>query len=442
MMADRDILLDLFDAALEAVAPGPALATAWQATPPTFGERVWILATGKAALPMATEAVAQLAAADLQPAGGLVVDVREDEAPHPAVRVVAGDHPEPGGRSLAAAEAVEAMVREVRPGDDVLVLLSGGTSSLIGAPVRGLSLEDLRAAHTLLLGSGLDITPMNRVRKRLTRWGAGRLARALAHARVHVSVVSDVIGDDVSAIGSGPCSPDPTRAKHTIATLVETGLYDAMPAGVRTLLERTDRGLLPETPKPGDAAFRTVEITIIANNRLALDAAAARAAALGLEPRMRTRALRGEAALCGERIADRLRIEPLDDARPDAPSAVCVLAGGETTVTLGEARSGTGGRCQELALAAAARLAGADRRITLLAAGTDGRDGPTDAAGAIVDETTWQRIAERGRDPAADLAAHDAGTALATVDALVRTGPTGTNVMDIVFAIVRPAASP
>jgi len=440
MQEDRELLLELFHAAVDAARPGPALAGALARSPDPYPERVWVLALGKAAVPLATEAVAQLAARGITPAGGLIVPPEDAQSPHPSIEVVVGDHPVPGARSAAAAEAVERMVRDVRPGEEVFVLLSGGTSSLIGAPIRGLTLDDLRAAHTLLLGSGLDIARMNRVRKRLSRWGAGRLARALAHARVRVFIVSDVIGDDVASIGSGPCSPDPTRAEHIMALLIETDLLEAMPAAVRTLLDRTSRGTVPETPKPDDAAFRGVEIAIIANNGIALEAAAAKARTLGLDPHVRSRPLRGEAAVCGARIVERWIAEPLASAAiAPAGRARCVLAGGETTVTLGE-DAGTGGRCQELALAAAQRLAGTERRMTLLAAGTDGRDGPTDAAGAVVDGTTWKRIREAGRDPATDLARHDAGTALAAADALVRTGPTGTNVMDVVFAIVNPLA--
>ncbi len=399
-------------------------------------ERAWILAFGKAALPMAGEAVAQLEAAGGQTVGGLVVTVDDAPSPHPSIAVMSGDHPIPGEQSAAAAEAVERIVREVRPGDVVLVLLSGGTTSLIGAPVRGITLEELRTVHDLLLGSGLDIADMNRVRKRFSRWGAGRLARALAHARVRVFIVSDVIGDDVAAIGSGPCSPDPTRAEHVISLLLEADLLEEMPAGVRKLLERTHRGTMPETPKPDDPAFRTVEVGIIANHRMALEAAAARAATLGLEPHIRNRPLHGEAARVGARMAERLATEPLPATGAAVDAARCILAAGETTVTLSDT-AGRGGRCQELALAASERLATSERRIMMLAAGTDGRDGPTDVAGAIVDGTTWQRIRDAGRDPAADLAAHDSGTALDAVDALVRTGPTGTNVMDVVFAIVR-----
>jgi len=450
MGPDRDLLLQLYHAAVEAALPGPALAVAMTGMDEPLRDRVWVLALGKAALPLATEAVTQLDTHGISPAGGLIVALGDAASPHASLEVVTGDHPLPGARSIAAADAVERMVREVRPGDDVLVLLSGGTSSLIGAPVRGLSLDDLRTAHTLLLASGLDIARVNRVRKRLSRWGAGRLARALAHARLRVFIVSDVIGDDVASIGSGPCSPDPTRAEHVIALLVEADLLDAMPPAVRTLLDRTSRGTVPETPKPDDVAFRGVEISIIANNAIALEAAAGRARTLGLDPHVRSRPLRGEAATSGARFADRLMAEPLESGPPvqehsavagaSGGAARCVLAGGETTVTLGE-DAGTGGRCQEFALAAAQRLAGTDRRITLLAAGTDGCDGPGDAAGAVVDGSTWSRIRAAGRDPAQDLAQHDAGTALAAADALVHTGPTGTNVMDVVFAIVRPPAS-
>jgi hydroxypyruvate reductase len=386
---------------------------------------------------MARAAVDTLAAQGESPAGGLVVAPEIQPPPHRLIPVIAGDHPEPGAGSLAAAEALGRVAAAVAPGDEVWVLLSGGATSLLAAPVEGVAPHELTALYSLLLGSGLDITAMNRIRKRFSRWGGGRLARALAPARVRVFVVSDVIGDDLPSIGSGPCVPDVTTAAEVRRLLADGGLWDRIPASARRVVTASESGETAETPKPGDPAFAQVTIELIASNRLALEAAAKRAAELGLAPIVAETPLAGEASATGASVAASLlqNCGPLEIPQPAAPSR-CYIWGGETTVTLGDAPPGLGGRCQELALAAARALEGARLGVALLAAGTDGRDGPTDAAGAIVDGGTWRAAAGAGRDPARDLAAHDAYRALDAAGALLKVGLTGTNVMDVVIGVV------
>jgi hydroxypyruvate reductase len=318
----------------------------------------------------------------------------------------------------------------------VWLLLSGGTTSLVGAPEPGITPKELTVIYSLLLGSGLDITAMNRIRKRFSRWGGGKLARALAPARVRVYIVSDVIGDDLASIGSGPCVPDPTSAADVRTLLEGVALWSRISESARQLVSSTVSGKTPETPKPGDHAFARVTLELVASNRLALEAAARRAAELGLAPRVVETPLAGEASTAGASVAASLVNNCVRLSIPQPSRApACLIWGGETTVTLGENPTGLGGRSQELALAAARQLDGTANGIALLAAGTDGRDGPTDAAGAVVDGGTWTAIKTRGRDPAHDLAAHDAYPALDSVDALVKPGPTGTNVMDIVIGI-------
>jgi hydroxypyruvate reductase len=396
---------------------------------------------------MAAAAVAHLATRNAQPAGGLVVAPAVGPSPHPAVPLVPGDHPEPGAGSRAAAEALARAAAAVRPDHEVWVLLSGGTTSLIGAPVDGVTPADLTTLYSLLLGSGLDITAMNRIRKRFSRWGGGRLARALAPARVRCYVVSDVIGDDLASIGSGPLVADPATAPDVRRLLESAGLWARMPASTRALVAAAERGEISETPKPGDQAFARVTLELIASNRLALEAAARRAAELGLAPRISEEPLAGEAATAGASVAATLLQHCVSSGIPPEPNrghgglGDCLIWGGETTVTLGDAAPGLGGRCQELALAAARAMQGAPEGVALMAAGTDGRDGPTDSAGAIVDGDTWATIRGRGRDPARDLLAHDAYRALDAAGALLRPGLTGTNVMDVVIGIclARPA---
>ena len=428
------VLAELYTVATSAVDPGPALTRGLETLgrPPAAP---WIIALGKAALPMARAAVETLARRGSEPAGGLIVPPEGAPSPHRSLAVVPGDHPEPGPRSLAAARALTEVAARASRGGEVWVLLSGGTTSLLGAPVDGIAPEELTALYGLLLGSGLDITAMNRIRKRFSRWGAGRLARALAPAAVRVYVVSDVIGDDLASIGSGPCVPDLTTAADVRDLLERSGLWDRLPEAARRQVRDAAAGRMAETPKPGDQAFARVTLELIASNGLALEAAARRAAELGLDPVVVDTPLAGEAAAAGTSVAATLLQDYSGSDIPQRRRGRCRIWGGETTVTLGATPSGLGGRCQELALAAARTLAGAPDGLALLAAGTDGRDGPTDAAGAIVDGRTWKAIEAAGRDPARDLARHDAYRALDAAGGLLRPGLTGTNVMDVVIGV-------
>ncbi len=429
-----ELLAELYTVATAAVNPAPALRARLERLGPSRARPPIILALGKAAAPMARSAVDVLSRWGQEPAGGLIVSPAEEPPAHPLIPLVVGDHPEPGPGSLAAAEALARVAARVAPDDEVWVLLSGGATSLLGAPVAGMSPGELTSLYSLLLGSGLDITAMNRIRKRFSRWGGGRLARALTPARVRVFVVSDVIGDDLASIGSGPCVPDIATAADVRELLERSGLWPKIPDAARRLI--APGGETAETPKPGDEAFARVTLELIASNRLALEAAASRAAELGLAPVMAETPLAGEASATGASVAASLlqNCGPDENTQPEGRRR-CFIWGGETTVTLGAMPPGLGGRCQELALAAARVLNGAAPGVALLAAGTDGRDGPTDAAGAIVDGRTWNAVAAAGRDPARDLVAHDAYRALDAAGALLRVGLTGTNVMDVVIGL-------
>lgn len=424
----RPLLETLYDAALTAVAPQPAVHAALDRLPRS-AERPWILALGKASRTMADATVRWLAGNGREPAGGLVVAPDDGPTPHPSLDVAVGDHPEPGPGSLAAAARLGEVVSGIPAGAPVWVLLSGGTTSLVGAPEAGLDPADLRELYRLLLGSGLDIAQMNAVRKRASRWGGGKLAQALAGRRVRVLVISDVIGDDLRAIGSGPCVPDPTTTGEIRALLERAAIWAHLPPAIQRHLAR-------EQPAPVADRFAHVETEIIVSNRLAIEAAADRARELGWTVALDASPLAGEAAQAGRRLAEHLLGIPEGIGTP----GVVAVCGGETTVTLPPAGAGLGGRCQELALAAAARLDGL-AGVALLAAGTDGRDGPTDASGACVDGSTWETCRRAGVDPDAALARHDAYHALAAAGALVRRGLTGTNVMDVILS-ARLAGSP
>jgi glycerate-2-kinase len=396
-------------------------------------QRVWIFAIGKAARPMATAAVTSLLRSLHSIVGGVVVTPEGGPSPYPTIVSMPGDHPVPGRNSFAAAAKIAEVTRGRRGTDSAIVLISGGTSSLIGAPLSGMNESDFAALCELLLGSGLDIASMNTVRKRFSRWGAGRLALALAPAATHCLAVSDVAGDDLSVIGSGPCSPDPSTVEDVTNVLKRAHLLTRIPQAQRDYLAAVARGTIPDTPTRNHPAFAHVTARVIGSNRIAVEAAAAAAASVGLSTEIGPLRLVGEAAVMGEAIA-----RQLVEARIKGASRRCFLWGGETTVTTNGAEVTSGGRCQELALAAARVLDDAGDHgagITILAAGTDGRDGATDAAGAVVDRTSWRAIAGHG-DAAQMLATHQSNAALRVAGALIPRRETGTNVNDLVVGLV------
>lgn len=435
---DRELMLEMYETALTAASPSAATARAVAALPISRDARVWIFAFGKAAAPMASAAVTSLLRSLHAIIGGVIVTPDGAASPYPTLVALRGDHPVPGQNSFIAAAKI-AEVSAGRRGNDVaIVLISGGASSLIGAPLKGMNEADLVSLYELLLGSGLDIAAMNSVRKRFSRWGGGRLALALAPAATYCLAISDVSGDDMAVIGSGPCTPDATTAADVLGIVEGAGLATRLPAAYREFLTLVGRGSIPETPTKTHPAFAHVTTRIVGNNRLAVDGIAECARAKGLDVDVIDERLSGDAGTAGEAIARHLLA-----LRVAGASRRCVIWGGETTVTLGSGptggKSSGGGRCQELALAAARvlNLSGADAAgISILAAGTDGRDGATDAAGAIVDASTWSAIAAAGRDPMHALASHESNGALRLANALIGRRDTGTNVNDVVIGII------
>jgi glycerate 2-kinase len=428
---------EIYRAALVAVDPAPAVRHALEFATIPPDARLFLIALGKAAHAMARAAAELLAAQGIEPAAGLIVSHTDGDSPHPRIEAVVGDHPVAGTRSALASDRLEELVRQVSPRDVVWVMLSGGTSSLIGAAHSTLTAREFAELQEMLLASSLPIGELNIVRKRVSRWGGGRLAQALEPARVRVLAISDVPDDDVRAIGSGPLAPDPASSEDVKAILKTAGLWPRLPAAVRELLARNDDTL--ETPKQGDPAFRDVTTEIIASNRTAIDAAIVHARQLGYLTARAGTVLDGDAAAAGQALARELLAAVAHSDVGSTP--VCLVSGGETVVELGGVSPNSkGGRAQELALAASRVLANGDDdgpALVLLAAGTDGRDGPTDAAGAIVTPRTWRAIVEAGRDPGRDLATHDAYRALDAAGALLRTGPTGTNVTDVAVLLAR-----
>jgi glycerate 2-kinase len=395
--------------------------------------RLALVAVGKAAVPMARAAEEALGRRLDQ---GLAVSTATGGALD-RVRLLTASHPVPDARGLAAATEVESLARGLGERDLLLVLLSGGASALLPSPAEPITLEDKARTTALLLRAGATIHETNAVRKHLSRLKGGGLARAAAPARVVTLVLSDVVGDDLSTIGSGPTVPDPTTFGDALSALRRLEILDDVPAPVRERLLAGARGELAETPKPADRAFRRAATRIVGSNRLSVEAAARAARRAGLRPLVLTTRREGEAREAARVLVAVLR-ECVDSSRPAAPP-VCLLAGGETTVTV--RGDGQGGRNQELAVAAAQALDGFPVPAVLASLATDGIDGASDAAGGIADDTSAARARALGLAPAAAfLAASDTRNYLGPLGDLVVTGPTSTNVVDLVVLLAgRPS---
>ena len=349
------------------------------------------------------------------------------------IRVREAGHPMPDASGERAAREMLALVRGLGAGDLVLCLLSGGGSALLPLPRDGLSLDDMAETTGMLLRCGATIVEMNTVRRHLSAIAGGRLAQAAAPARIATLAISDVVGSPPDAIASGPTVADPSTYADALAVLNRYGIMDRVPAGARRELERGREGAIAETPKPGDPVFRNAAFTIVADNLAAARAACAAARAAGFHTALLSTYLEGEARQAGRVLAGVARqiVATGDPVRRPA----CVVFGGETTVTV--TGGGQGGRNQELPLAAAAALDGL-RNVLLVGFATDGRDGPTDAAGAAVDGTTIARARRAGLDPARHLRNNDAYPLLDAIGDLIRTGPTGTNVADLALVLCGP----
>jgi len=422
----------IIPAVLQAADPGAALTRAWNL--PDEPKAVVLAAFGKASAAMARVAVETLGP---RLDRGLVIcrDQHTPLVPTAAgrIRVLPADHPIPTVRNQHAANELESLVSGVRDDELLLVLISGGGSAQLSSPRDGLTLADLAQLTNALLRSGATIDEINCVRKHCEAIKGGQLARlAGAHTSarplIEVFVLSDVLGDPLDVISSGPFAPDPTTFKDAIEIMDRRNLARDHGA-VMALLEfgrceaNGDEGTVDETPKPHDPVFDRVRHQIIANNAAATEAAAASLRAAGYQVVELRTGVTGEAAEVGRALAARVR-----NLHPNQ----AVVWGGETTVTVGEA-PGTGGRNQELALAAAIELDGHLGAVMSLA--TDGVDGPTDAAGGVIDGRTAALIRAAGLDPAAALARHDSLPALKAGSALLELGPTGTNVNDVMVGM-------
>jgi glycerate 2-kinase len=446
-LARRD-LTRLYAAAVSAVAPAHVIGRALggelegaERVPALLADasRIFLLAAGKAALGMATELAARLGpklhhalaiVPSQPPAAGSRPQAAASDAARAAIRVIAASHPLPDTSSERAAAAALEFAGHAGPGDLLLFALSGGASALMAAPAAPVTLADKIAINAALLGSGASIRELNLVRRHLSAIKGGGLLRACGGARVLSLILSDVAHNDLATIGSGPTAADPTTFAEAVGVLKRRHLWGRAPEAIRDRLERGAAGEIAETVKPGDPLLARADNFVIGDNRIAVDAAASAAAAASYTVD-RWRELYGEADDVGRALSAHLSaVAGIAGAR------VCVVAGGEPVVTM--RGRGKGGRAQQAALAMALELErlGRERRITALFAGTDGIDGPTDAAGAFVSPRTMERAREAGFDPAAALARNDAYPLFAALGDLLVTGPTGTNVSDIFIGLV------
>jgi glycerate 2-kinase len=405
-------LLRILAAAIEAVDPYKAV----QKYLPTLTGRVFGLGIGKAAIPM-MDALAER----IPLSGGLAVCKHASVLSRELFTVIEGGHPVPDARSLAAGERVLDFVSSLQEDDTLVCLISGGGSALVTAPY--VPLEDMQTLTSLLLASGAPIDEINILRRQLDRVKGGRLARA-TKAKVISLILSDVIGNPLEAIASGPTVPDPTTKEDALGILEKYQLLDQCPVTIYQLLTTTTSSLAEDG---GLSKFEHVHNIIIGDNKLAAQAALEQAQSEGFHVSLITNQLQGEAREVGVMLAKRLL-----DETTKRPPPFCLIAGGETTVTI--KGNGKGGRNQELALAAANELRGVEN-VMLISLATDGDDGPTDAAGAVVTDESAHRAESLGLDATGSLSRNDAYPFFDMLNDLIKSGPTGTNVNDLFFLV-------
>lgn len=416
----------IFRAALEAVDPYRCVRSFLEGM--DLRSRTFVVGMGKASVQMA-KAAEDILGDRIEE--GLVVTKYGHGGKLRRIEVLEAGHPVPDQAGTRAAEEILKVALRAGEGDILLCLISGGGSALTPLPSEGITLEEKRRTTELLLRCGARIEELNAVRKHLSRIKGGRLAEAANPARVVSLVLSDVVGDPLEVIASGPTVPDPTTFEDCISIARKYGIWEELPSSVRLRFEMGAKGILPETPKPGDPTFSSCENTIVGNNRTALEAARREAEVRGYKALLLTSFLQGEAREVGRALASVVK-EVRKSGEPVEPPA-CLLSGGETTVTV--RGKGKGGRNQELALAMVGELAGLEG-VLVLSAGTDGTDGPTDAAGAFVDGETSKRARKLGLEPDDYLRENDSYNFFRALGDLFVTGPTGTNVMDLQIALI------
>jgi len=348
------------------------------------------------------------------------------------ITIFEAGHPVPDENGVKGTDEIIRLLKDADEHTLVVCLISGGGSALLVSPYKGITLNENQKVTQLLLNAGANIEELNTVRKHISRVKGGRLAEAAYPARVISLILSDVIGDRLDVIASGPTSPDPTTYDDALKVMKKYGLIDKTPAGILDVIRKGAERVIPETPEEGNVIFGRVENIIIGSNRLALEAAKQKAEELGVHAEIISAELTGEARDAAKWLASEARKrESAEAGKSKRP--LCLISGGETTVTV--KGNGLGGRNMEFALAFATEIEGVDG-VVLLSAGTDGTDGPTDAAGAIVDGETIKHAKASGIDPESYLKNNDSYNFFKKIDSLLITGPTGTNVMDLQIVLL------
>lgn len=392
-------------------------------------KHIYIIGTGKATAAMALE-TARILGTRLT--GGVITVKYGHGIDIPNITTMEAGHPVVDENSLSGTERILACAGDAGQDDLVICLISGGGSALLEALPDNISLKDMQCAHRLLLASGAPISEVNTVRKHLSRVKGGRLAEAVSPASCITLILSDIIGDPVDAIASGPTTPDPTRFEDALNVIHRHCLAENLPRSIMDHIERGCRNLVPETPKAGDPLFQKIQNHIIGNNEAALEAARAKAISLGYNTSVLTSCMEGESREVSAYVTDIVKRIQSENAPVIKPA--CLLMGGETTVTL--TGGGKGGRNQEMALAALMAMQESRGSYLIACMGTDGTDGPTDAAGGMAFPEIAARSEKLGLNPADYLQDNNAYPFLEKTGGLIKTGPTGTNVMDIVVALV------
>ncbi len=391
-------------------------------------KRIFIVGAGKGVAPMAGVLEQMLGDYFYR---GIVIVKKGHTVDLKAIEVVEAAHPHPDRAGFEASRRLAGMVEAATADDLVFCLITGGASSLLTLPIDGITLEDKQTATHVLLECGADIQEINTIRKHLSGIKAGQLAKKAYPAQVITLIVSDVIGNQYTDIGSGPTAPDHTTFQSCWNIITRYGLEKRLPAKVIKRIKAGVQGRIPETPKENDPVFERIKHVIVADNLLALKAAQTKAESLGYTTLVLSSALQGESREAA-RVLSAIAMEVRQTHHPIAPPA-CLIIGGETTVRV--KGSGKGGRNQELALAMALSLKDADN-IHALCAGSDGTDGMTDAAGAVIDNTTVEQASAEKCDPWTYLNNNDSYHFFKPMGNLVITGPTLTNVMDINIMII------
>jgi glycerate 2-kinase len=438
--AQREPILAVLEAALAAVDPAQAVRSVMQRNGNVlviadqrydlarYG-RIFVVGAGKAGAPM-TQAVEQIVGDRLT--GGLVVVKTDHAAPTQQVEIVEAGHPIPDQAGMDAGRRILALAEQATEDDLVIALLSGGGSALLEAPAGDLTLADFQGLTNALLACGATINEINTLRKHCSALKGGQLARAVAPATLVTLVLSDVVGSPLDVIASGPTVPDTSTWQDAWSVVEKYDLAAKLPPRIVQRLQSGLAGEIPDTPKPTDPIFAAAHTLVVADNRVAAQAACQKAAEMGFHPLLLSTYIEGDATVIAQ-VAVALAREVRASGQPVAAPA-CLILGGETTVMLGK-EHGRGGRNQELALAAAFGLHGSEG-ITIVSLATDGTDGPTDSAGGLADGTTVARGQALGLDAADHLRRHDAYPYLQAVHDLLVTGPTQTNVNDLIFVFV------